>query len=62
MMYLITLLSRRINMKRYSMKDITAETVIKTREYGIRQCQACINEAVSGKVLVNDLKKYIDEF
>ena len=47
-------------MKRYSMKDITAETVIKTREYGIRQCQACIDEAVSGKVWVNDLEKYIN--
>ena len=47
-------------MKRYSMKDITAETVIKTREYGIRQCQSCIDEAVSGKVWVNDLEKYID--
>ena len=42
------------------MRDITAETVIKTREYGIRQCQACIDEAVSGKVRVNDLDKYID--
>lgn len=46
-------------MKRYSMRDITAETVIKTREYGIRQCQACIDEAVSGKVRVNDIDKYI---
>ena len=42
------------------MKDITAETVIKTREYGIKQCLDCIDEAVSGKVLVNDLDKYID--
>lgn len=47
-------------MRRYSMRDITAETVIKTRKYGIRQCQACIDEAVSGKVRVNDLDKYID--
>ena len=47
-------------MKRYSMKEISAEKVIKTCEYGIRQCKDCIDEALSGKVRVNDLEKYID--
>ena len=47
-------------MKRYSMKDITPETIIKTREYGIKQCQACIDEAVSGKVWVNNIESYIE--
>lgn len=45
-------------MKRYSMRDITPETIIKTREYGIKQCQACMEEAVSGKVWVNDIESY----
>lgn len=43
------------------MRDITADTVIKTREYGIKQCQACIDEAVSGKVRVNDIESYIEK-
>lgn len=47
-------------MKRYSMRDITPETIIKTREYGIKQCLACIDEAVSGKVRVNDIDSYVE--
>lgn len=47
-------------MKRYSIRDITEDTILKTREYGIKQCQDCIAEAISGKVMVNDLDKYVD--
>ena len=47
-------------MKRYSMRDITEETILKTRSYGIKQCQDCINEVLSGKVRVNDIDSYIE--
>ena len=45
-------------MKRYSIKDISQETILATRKYGAAQCQACIDEAVSGKVRVNDIEAY----
>lgn len=38
---------------------LTPETIAKTRQYYIDNCAACIVEAVSGAVRVNDLDKYI---
>lgn len=40
---------------------ITQETVIKTRQWFAENAQACIDEAISGKVCVNDLPLYVKQ-
>lgn len=39
--------------------EITEETILKTRQYFIDNCRACIDDAVSGETRVNNLKDYI---
>lgn len=39
---------------------ITEETILKTRQWYADNAQACIDEAVSGKVRVNGLSEYIE--
>lgn len=41
--------------------QITQETIKATRQWYIDNRQACIDEAVSGEVKVNDLPSYINE-
>lgn len=38
---------------------LTQETILKTRQYYADNAEACIAEAVSGEVRVNDLPSYI---
>ncbi len=45
--------------KSYRLSDMTQATIKATREQGIAQCEACIAEAESGAVFVNDLPGYI---
>jgi hypothetical protein len=40
--------------------EITAESVQATRQWFADNAQACIDEAVSGEVRVNDLESYIE--
>lgn len=39
---------------------LTDDTISKTRQWYADNAQACIDEAVSGDVKVNDLAKYIE--
>ena len=39
---------------------ITKEIVNQTRHWFLDNIQACIDEAISGEIEVNDLNKYID--
>lgn len=41
--------------------NLTNETIYATRQWYADNAQACIDEAVSGRVRVNDLDKYIIE-
>jgi hypothetical protein len=40
--------------------EITAESIQATRQWFADNAQACIDEAVSGEVRVNDLESYIE--
>jgi len=39
---------------------LTSETIESTKQWFINNAKACIAEAVSGEVFVNDLESYID--
>lgn len=40
--------------------EITQETIEATRQYYINLYRACIEDATSGRVRVNDLAKYVE--
>lgn len=40
---------------------LTSETIKATQQWYAENAQACINEAISGQVKVNDLDKYVQD-
>lgn len=41
------------------MEKITQQTILATRQHFAEICDRCVEQAISGKVRVNDLDKYI---
>jgi hypothetical protein len=40
--------------------NITKETIMQTRQWFLDNTQACIDEAISGDVKVNDINSYVE--
>ncbi|MFQ3543589.1 hypothetical protein Q7A53_05840 [Halobacillus rhizosphaerae] len=47
-------------MLKFNGVELTDETIQKTRKWFHNNCMACIEEVKSGKVYVNNIKKYIE--
>lgn len=48
-------------MSKFNGVELTQETITTTRQWFADNCQACINDAISGAQKVNDLVYYVNK-
>jgi len=46
-------------MSKFNGVELTQETILECRQWFADNCQACINDAISGEQKVNDITSYI---